>query len=325
MAFDVAKEAARAAVAAVPVTALTKLLAPTRRELEAAILGPGAERWLAALAAEQKALDRAAGLDVMAPTWSGLHKTFGDWRRELLRLEQDPGVVAYRQQICALQEPLQEVETALWQRVGADDSLSSDFSDFDRRRWLPPVKEQPQAVPPEPAAPLSLEQPVLAGAVEPLTCQQAARLAVKAIETLPSAADAEAVLLALMARVGSVQAGEPTAASGELTGETIVKPEGGSWPHVTGAEVTLAERDAMFLMRHGNGIKSARLAEIVGLSRQRINQLIGPARVQKSAWKDIKVKGCGWSPSADLLQKLGAPLQPLQALAPALAKQVRAA
>ena len=101
-------------------------------------------------------------------------------------------------------------------------------------------------------------------------------------------------------------------------GPGIVQPEGGQWPHKKRAGWTNPEREALFLMRHRDKKTGEDLAEIAGVSRQAIDEVIGPER-PAGGRSTIKAKSKGWSPSAELLKKCGAPLQPLQSTAAALA------
>lgn len=96
----------------------------------------------------------------------------------------------------------------------------------------------------------------------------------------------------------------------------VVQPEGGQWPHVEGTPWTEDERIAMFLMRHRDNMTGEKLAGIVGQTRQRIDEVIGPAKphggLSKAKGKD------GWTPSAELLAACGQALQPLQSVALAM-------
>jgi hypothetical protein len=94
----------------------------------------------------------------------------------------------------------------------------------------------------------------------------------------------------------------------------IVQPKGGVWPHQAGASWTNAEREALFLMRHRHGKTGEELAGIAGVSRQMIDDLIGPKRPH-GGLAAIKAKSNGWTPSAELLALCKAPLQPLQSTA----------
>lgn len=98
----------------------------------------------------------------------------------------------------------------------------------------------------------------------------------------------------------------------------IVQPAGGVWPHVEGADWSDAEREAMFTMRHKNGMAGERIAKIARVSRPRVDELIGKVGSPKNnQWPDA----CDWRPSAALLLACGfAVLQPLQAVAAELAR-----
>jgi hypothetical protein len=93
--------------------------------------------------------------------------------------------------------------------------------------------------------------------------------------------------------------------------DNIIQPDGGKWPHTRGAAWTDAEREALFLMRHLHKLAGKELAEIAGVSRQALDEQIGPARPPSKGLSSITAK-CGWTPSAELIARCGRPLQPLQ-------------
>lgn len=90
---------------------------------------------------------------------------------------------------------------------------------------------------------------------------------------------------------------------------TIRQPAGSSWPHTKGKKWMEAERAALFLMRHRDQVSDEELVRIAGVSRQRINELIGGTNAPRELG-NIKAKD-GWTPSAELLTQCGAALQPL--------------
>lgn len=93
-------------------------------------------------------------------------------------------------------------------------------------------------------------------------------------------------------------------------GVVRVDPAGGAWPRDPGKPWTDAEREAMFEMRHRHKVSGPKLAGIVGVSRQAIDEAIGPARITATTkWPDA------WRPSVELMQRCGLALQPLQAMA----------
>lgn len=93
-----------------------------------------------------------------------------------------------------------------------------------------------------------------------------------------------------------------------------VLPDGCVWPHIDGQPWTDAERVAMFKMRHMGKLSGEAIARIVGVTRQRIDEQIGPAKLVG----DWRAK-LSWQPSAELLKECGLPLQPLQSVAQAAA------
>lgn len=97
----------------------------------------------------------------------------------------------------------------------------------------------------------------------------------------------------------------------------VVQPEGGQWPHVDGQAWTEGERVALFLMRHRDKRTGAQLEGIAGVTRQRIDELIGLARPYGGL--SAAVAKDGWRPTAALLAACGQPLQPLQSVALAMA------
>ena len=99
---------------------------------------------------------------------------------------------------------------------------------------------------------------------------------------------------------------------------SIVQPEGGAWQHVPSADWSDAEREAMFTMRHKNGMTGEQIAKVVGVSRARVDELIGRASSPKTRqWPLV----CEWRPSPALLLACGCPApQPLQAVAAELAR-----
>lgn len=99
--------------------------------------------------------------------------------------------------------------------------------------------------------------------------------------------------------------------------DQLVQPEGGQWPHVDGQAWTESERAALFLMRHRDKRTGEDLAGIAGVKRQRIDELIGPARPHGGL--SAVVAKDGWTPTAALLAACGQPLQPLQSAALAMA------
>lgn len=92
--------------------------------------------------------------------------------------------------------------------------------------------------------------------------------------------------------------------AGSLAGvcdDGVIEPEGGAWPHKQGESWNEAERVAMFRMRHRSKLTGERIAEIVGVSRQTIDEIIGPARAPSTGnWGK-----CDWRPSAVLLEACG--------------------
>lgn len=110
---------------------------------------------------------------------------------------------------------------------------------------------------------------------------------------------------------------ESPSVQGASAGLQIVQPEGGRWPHIEGRPWTDAERWALFLMRHRDKRTGAQLAEIAGASRQRIDELIGPARPQPSLASATGEDG--WAPPPALLAMCGRALPPLQSAALVLA------
>lgn len=85
-------------------------------------------------------------------------------------------------------------------------------------------------------------------------------------------------------------------------------PDGGSWPHVPDDQWTPAQCAAMFRMRWIGGASEDMIAAAVGTEyRQRIYQLIGPARDWRRLFKD---DWSGWKPSADLLRECGLAQEP---------------
>jgi hypothetical protein len=109
---------------------------------------------------------------------------------------------------------------------------------------------------------------------------------------------------------------EASAAAMSSAAAPVVQPVGGVWPHVDGQAWTEAERDALFLMRHRDGWAGERLASVAGVRRQRIDELIGPARPHGGLGA---ARGTdGWAPSPALLAACGVPLQPLQSATLAL-------
>lgn len=110
----------------------------------------------------------------------------------------------------------------------------------------------------------------------------------------------------------------PAAGAQAADDALIVQPAGGVWPHVEGADWSDAEREAMFTMRHKNGMAGERIAKIAGVSRPRVDELIGKVgSPNNNQWPDA----CDWRPSAALLLACGfAVLQPLQAVAAELAR-----
>ena len=116
------------------------------------------------------------------------------------------------------------------------------------------------------------------------------------------------------------QASAPATASKVLASgdASIVQPEGGAWRHIASADWSDAEREAMFIMRHKNGMTGEQIAKVVGVSRSRIDELIGRASSPKTRqWPSV----CDWRPSPALLLACGCPApQPLQAVAAELAR-----
>lgn len=88
-----------------------------------------------------------------------------------------------------------------------------------------------------------------------------------------------------------------------------IDPEGGLWPRQPGAPWTDAERVALFKMRHLRGLSGEELAEIAGVSRQRINEQIGPAKLVGEWWSALP-----WLPSQALVRECCSPLPPLPPL-----------
>lgn len=89
-----------------------------------------------------------------------------------------------------------------------------------------------------------------------------------------------------------------------------------AWPRVgSGSAVTDAERNELFRMRHKERMTGARIAVACGLSRQRIDQLIGMKSASRTGdWPK------GWSPSAELLKECGLPVPGVKAVGIAAAR-----
>lgn len=94
----------------------------------------------------------------------------------------------------------------------------------------------------------------------------------------------------------------------------VVQPAGGAWPHLKGVRWTEAERAALFLMRHRDKRTGAELASIAGVSRQAIDEVIGPERPHGGLANLVAQSG-DWRPPVELLAECGATLQPLQSAA----------
>lgn len=119
----------------------------------------------------------------------------------------------------------------------------------------------------------------------------------------PQSAAVEAVPLSIVAAASPAPVQAPT----------VREPEGGSWPHKKGDDWRDEEREALFLMRHVDKRKGDDLAQIAGVSRQRINELIGASNVKAENLHTIESKDARkWKPSAALLKQCGAPCSPLQ-------------
>lgn len=97
-----------------------------------------------------------------------------------------------------------------------------------------------------------------------------------------------------------------------------IQPDGGQWPHKFGTPFTDAERCAMFEMLHARGYTGEQLAKLVGVTRQRIHEVIGPARPH-GGLANVVAKDGAWRPPPELLARVGAPLQALQTAAQSLA------
>jgi len=95
-----------------------------------------------------------------------------------------------------------------------------------------------------------------------------------------------------------------TDTAGSLAGvcdDGVIEPEGGAWPHKQGESWNDDERVAMFKMRHLKKLTGERIAEIVGVKRQTLDELIGPAKAPTTRnWGK-----CEWRPSSDLLEECG--------------------
>ena len=82
---------------------------------------------------------------------------------------------------------------------------------------------------------------------------------------------------------------------------SVVQPAGSKWPHVAGPWSD-AERDAAFRMRHQHGMTDAVLVEVVGVTRQAINEQIGATKAPSTGrWPNSLT----WRPSGVLLSECG--------------------
>lgn len=97
-----------------------------------------------------------------------------------------------------------------------------------------------------------------------------------------------------------VRAEGSVAAPEEAHSESVVQPEGGSWPHRHGTTWTDDERVAVFKMRHLSKLTGERIAKVVGVARQTLDEVAGAARSPKTGnWS------CDWRPSTELLNECG--------------------
>ncbi len=128
-------------------------------------------------------------------------------------------------------------------------------------------------------------------------------------------AKAEALFPEVFGQVAPVQASAPSAQQPKQ----VLPPFGDTYSHPQGEPWTGVERWALFEMRHRMKYTGDELANIAGVSRQRIDELIGPAKPHGGLAK-IVAKDGAWAPPAELLERVGAPLQPLQPLQAAAAK-----
>ncbi|URI11423.1 hypothetical protein MW290_20995 [Aquincola tertiaricarbonis] len=120
-------------------------------------------------------------------------------------------------------------------------------------------------------------------------------------------------LLECMLAADGSAAACPAESSGALSN---CQPLGGAWPHQQGAAWTHAERDAMFKMRHLEGLSDQQIADTAGCTRQLVAQQIGA----KHDWKrkDWEGGARGWAPTPALLAECKLEPQPLQAVSKAL-------
>lgn len=94
----------------------------------------------------------------------------------------------------------------------------------------------------------------------------------------------------------------PFNASVRATGGGAVSPESGGWPHVSGTEWTEAEHVAAFKMRHISKLSGPKIAQIVGVSRQVLDDMIGGANSPITGTWPVR---CTWRPTSELLKACG--------------------
>lgn len=112
-------------------------------------------------------------------------------------------------------------------------------------------------------------------------------------------------------------AGQPAEGVAFAAAARVMQPDGGAWPHAKDKPWTDSEREAAFRMRHQHSMTGRELEQVIGVSRQRIDQEIGKAKPDRGGqW----LKGLAWQPSPALLAACGInmPRTPLQMVADAV-------
>lgn len=125
-----------------------------------------------------------------------------------------------------------------------------------------------------------------------------------------------AILTTDARRLGLLSSPDSETAQSPAQEVAVFHPVGAVWPHQHGADWTDAERDAMFKMRHLEGLSDQQIAGVAGCTRQIVAQQIGA----KHDWKrkDWEGGARGWAPTLALLAECKLEPQPLQAVSKAL-------